>query len=165
MLQETCYVVLSAAVLSPLISKGRSFQVRGGLGRRRQPTDVAPLALRLSLPNTLSTEPQPRRDAAHMEVDQRTSPPARKPSHGSGIRPRGILKNAHHPASSSAAAPGGTHHAGGLAWDEANLSLNDLQKDSTMKITEPKTPYVRYNPETDEVMDLDRESLPRPFSS
>jgi protein phosphatase inhibitor 2 len=94
-----------------------------------------------------------------MDVDQRTSPPARKPSHGSGIRPRGILKNAHHPASSSSGAgagAGGTHHAG-LAWDETNLSLNDLQKDSTMKITEPKTPYVRYNPETDEVMDLDRE--------
>lgn len=94
-----------------------------------------------------------------MEVDQRTSPPARKPSHGSGIRPRGILKNAHHPASSSsssgAAGAASTHP--GLAWDEANLSLNDLQKDSTMKITEPKTPYVRYNPETDEVMDLDRE--------
>ncbi|GAA5884245.1 hypothetical protein JCM3774_003590, partial [Rhodotorula dairenensis] len=92
-----------------------------------------------------------------MEVDQRTSPPARKPSHSSGVRPRGILKNAHHTPSSSSS-PASAHpqpHAGQLAWDEANLSLNDLQKDSTMKITEPKTPYVRYNPETDEVMDLD----------
>ena len=96
-----------------------------------------------------------------MEVDQRTSPPARKPSHGSGIRPRGILKNAHPASSSASTGAGGTHHAG-LAWDEANLSLNDLQKDSTMKITEPKTPYVRYNPETDEVMDLDRECPPFP---
>jgi protein phosphatase inhibitor 2 len=29
--------------------------------------------------------------------------------------------------------------------------LTEIQKDSLMKITEPKTPYVRYNPETDEV--------------
>jgi hypothetical protein len=27
-----------------------------------------------------------------------------------------------------------------------------------MKIDEPKTPYVRYNAETDEVMDLDSQS-------
>ncbi|KAF8263964.1 hypothetical protein EI94DRAFT_1595037, partial [Lactarius quietus] len=38
-----------------------------------------------------------------------------------------------------------------LQWDEANLALTELQKDSQMKITEPKTPYVRYNAELDEV--------------
>jgi hypothetical protein len=38
-----------------------------------------------------------------------------------------------------------------LQWDEANIALTEIQKDSLMKITEPKTPYVRYNPETDEV--------------
>ena len=38
-----------------------------------------------------------------------------------------------------------------LQWDEENLALTEAQKDSQMKITEPKTPYVRYNPETDEV--------------
>ena len=38
-----------------------------------------------------------------------------------------------------------------LHWDEANLALTEIQKDSLMKITEPKTPYVRYNPETDEI--------------
>jgi protein phosphatase inhibitor 2 len=38
-----------------------------------------------------------------------------------------------------------------LQWDEANLALTEIQKDSLMKITEPKTPYVRYNAETDEV--------------
>ncbi|KAI7961190.1 hypothetical protein MJO28_001679 [Puccinia striiformis f. sp. tritici] len=45
-----------------------------------------------------------------------------------------------------------------LTWDEPNLALNDLNRDSTMKITEPKTPFVRYNAETDEVMNL--ESIP-----
>lgn len=38
-----------------------------------------------------------------------------------------------------------------LQWDEENLALTEVQKDSLMKITEPKTPYVRYNAELDEV--------------
>jgi protein phosphatase inhibitor 2 len=38
-----------------------------------------------------------------------------------------------------------------LQWDEENLALTEVQKDSLMKITEPKTPYVRYNAETDTV--------------
>lgn len=38
-----------------------------------------------------------------------------------------------------------------LQWDEENLALTEIQKDSLMKITEPKTPYVRYNAETDTV--------------
>ncbi|KAI8881398.1 hypothetical protein K501DRAFT_223058 [Backusella circina FSU 941] len=42
-----------------------------------------------------------------------------------------------------------------LRWDEANLEITEAQKDSTMKVDEPKTPYVRYNPETDEVLNLD----------
>ena len=38
-----------------------------------------------------------------------------------------------------------------LQWDEQNIALTEIQKDSLMKITEPKTPFVRYNPETDEI--------------
>ena len=38
-----------------------------------------------------------------------------------------------------------------LQWDEANIALTELEKDSLMKITEPKTPYVRYNAELDTV--------------
>ena len=38
-----------------------------------------------------------------------------------------------------------------LQCDEQNIALTEIQKDSLMKITEPKTPYVRYNPLTDEV--------------
>jgi protein phosphatase inhibitor 2 len=38
-----------------------------------------------------------------------------------------------------------------LKWDEANLYLTEQQRDSTMKITEPKTPYARqYDPMEDE---------------
>lgn len=38
-----------------------------------------------------------------------------------------------------------------LKWDEANLYLTEQQRDSTMKITEPKTPYAgHYDPAEDE---------------
>ncbi|KAI0294578.1 hypothetical protein BC826DRAFT_1011461 [Russula brevipes] len=67
------------------------------------------------------------------------SPPKRSISNS---KPKGILKNAP-PVPGTA-----SQH---LQWDEANIALTELQKDSQMKITEPKTPYVRYNPELDEV--------------
>lgn len=38
-----------------------------------------------------------------------------------------------------------------LQWDEENIALTEIEKDSLMKITEPKTPYVRYNAETDTI--------------
>ncbi|KAI8137638.1 hypothetical protein BJV82DRAFT_336530 [Fennellomyces sp. T-0311] len=41
-----------------------------------------------------------------------------------------------------------------LKWDEANLEMNEGQKDATMKIDEPKTPYIRYDPETDQMCHL-----------
>ncbi|KAF9737229.1 hypothetical protein PMIN06_000889 [Paraphaeosphaeria minitans] len=38
-----------------------------------------------------------------------------------------------------------------LKWDEVNLYLTEQQRDSTMKITEPKTPYAKqYDPAEDE---------------
>ncbi|KAK4704488.1 protein phosphatase inhibitor 2, partial [Phenoliferia sp. Uapishka_3] len=70
-------------------------------------------------------------------------PPIRQNSSSSAM-PRGILKNAT------------TSKGGAVVWDEENLAVNELAKDSTMKIDEPKTPWVNYNAETDEVMDLDK---------
>jgi len=93
------------------------------------------------------------------------------PPSASNPRPKGILKNApshsgslptisssgdgtnvpvrQQSASATQAVPtpgsGGQH----LSWDEENLALTEIQKDSLMKITEPKTPYVRYNAELD----------------
>ncbi|KAH9819925.1 hypothetical protein DFH28DRAFT_1079850 [Melampsora americana] len=72
--------------------------------------------------------------------------PHHQPNRNLTSAPRGILKNK--PGSQESRSP----H---LTWDEPNLALNDLNRDSTMKITEPKTPFVRYNAETDEVMNLD----------
>ncbi|KAJ4401087.1 hypothetical protein N0V91_008229 [Didymella pomorum] len=38
-----------------------------------------------------------------------------------------------------------------LKWDEANLYINEQNRDSTMKIDEPKTPYAKqYDPAEDE---------------
>ncbi|KAJ3028155.1 UNVERIFIED_CONTAM: hypothetical protein HDU68_002347 [Siphonaria sp. JEL0065] len=38
-----------------------------------------------------------------------------------------------------------------LKWDEDNLMITEAQKNSTMKITEPKTPFIHYNMSTDEI--------------
>ncbi|CAE6523534.1 unnamed protein product [Rhizoctonia solani] len=71
------------------------------------------------------------------------SPPLYSPTSAAAqAKPKGILKNA-------IPSPGLSNTR--LTWDEENLALTEVQKDSLMKITEPKTPYVRYNAETDEV--------------
>ncbi|KAJ3213317.1 hypothetical protein HDU67_003036 [Dinochytrium kinnereticum] len=57
--------------------------------------------------------------------------------------PRGILK---HRGESD------PHGAPRLRWDEDNLMMTEAQKNSTMKITEPKTPFIHYNHETDEIL-------------
>lgn len=75
--------------------------------------------------------------------DRNLPPPI--PRSASQQKPKGILKNA--PNSSG----GPTPPAHSLQWDEENLALTEIQKDSLMKITEPKTPFVRYNAETDTV--------------
>ncbi|CCM00428.1 uncharacterized protein FIBRA_02460 [Fibroporia radiculosa] len=71
--------------------------------------------------------------------DSPSPSPHQPPMSRSNSKPKGILKNA------PPAHPTSQH----LQWDEENLALTEAQKDSQMKITEPKTPYVRYNAETD----------------
>lgn len=49
-----------------------------------------------------------------------------------------------------------------LKWDEANLYLTEQEKNSTMKIDEPKTPYAKhYDPteDEDEIRMLDADEL------
>nr|KAJ3422194.1 hypothetical protein HK105_000770 [Polyrhizophydium stewartii] len=40
----------------------------------------------------------------------------------------------------------------GIVWDEDNLMITEAQKSSTMKITEPKTPFIRYDSSTDQLL-------------
>ncbi|KAJ1841959.1 hypothetical protein LPJ73_005949 [Coemansia sp. RSA 2703] len=54
-------------------------------------------------------------------------------------KPKGILKR---PSDS----PEKTSH---LRWDEDNIRITEAQKDAKMKVDEPKTPYIRYNPDLD----------------
>ncbi|KAF8946950.1 hypothetical protein BGZ47_010861 [Haplosporangium gracile] len=61
---------------------------------------------------------------------------------------KGILKR-------PAAEQGQEERAPRLKWDEENLTITEAQKDSTMKIDEPKTPYVHYDHGLDKVIDLD----------
>jgi protein phosphatase inhibitor 2 len=49
-----------------------------------------------------------------------------------------------------------------LKWDEANLYLTEQEKNSTMKIDEPKTPYAKhYDPteDEDEIRTLDADEI------
>ncbi len=41
-----------------------------------------------------------------------------------------------------------------LKWDEANLYLTEQEKNSTMKIDEPKTPYAKHYDPAEEEEDL-----------
>ncbi|KAG0303301.1 hypothetical protein BGZ98_006798, partial [Dissophora globulifera] len=60
---------------------------------------------------------------------------------------KGILKKTTNPQ------PQPDENAPRLKWDEENLTITEAQKDSTMKIDEPKTPFVYYNHDLDTVMD------------
>ncbi|KAJ1803392.1 hypothetical protein LPJ56_005846, partial [Coemansia sp. RSA 2599] len=67
-------------------------------------------------------------------------PAARPIPFGSGqAQPKGILKRR------SDSPEKNTH----LRWDEDNIRITEAQKDAKMKVDEPKTPYIRYNPELD----------------
>ncbi|KAF9534124.1 hypothetical protein CPB83DRAFT_843716 [Crepidotus variabilis] len=78
---------------------------------------------------------------------------------GSQPQPKGILKNVPQKSGTN-----GLGHS--LQWDEENIAATEIQKDSLMKITEPKTPYVRYNAETDTIEgDIPNLDLGRPAAS
>ncbi|KAH7368626.1 hypothetical protein B0T11DRAFT_337743 [Plectosphaerella cucumerina] len=46
-----------------------------------------------------------------------------------------------------------------LKWDEANLYLTEQERSSTMKITEPKTPYAKHYDPTEDPSDDDEPSM------
>ncbi|KAK6908974.1 hypothetical protein I203_102981 [Kwoniella mangroviensis CBS 8507] len=107
-----------------------------------------------------STHPHPD----HIDIPRTEGPPApatddlleSPPLVSSADRPppsRGILKNPLRRGSGMGEE--GMVVDNHLQWDEANIALTEIQKDSLMKITEPKTPYVRYDAENDRVLDND----------
>ncbi|KAG0267960.1 hypothetical protein DFQ27_007831 [Actinomortierella ambigua] len=79
------------------------------------------------------------------------SPPKHSPV--LGAQPvKGILKK---PAASFA----NVEKTPSLKWDEENLTITEAQKDSTMKIDEPKTPFVYYDHAQDKVLDSNMEDF------
>ncbi|KAG5461490.1 MAG: hypothetical protein BJ554DRAFT_6308 [Olpidium bornovanus] len=93
------------------------------------------------------------------------------PAAGLATQPRGILRKDPPPLPAAAGGPCSPEsraadlhkdagsHSKRLKWDEDNLLLTEAQKAATMKIDEPKTPYVRYNADTDEIVDMDGKRL------
>lgn len=80
--------------------------------------------------------------------------------------------NAGHRRSSSGARPPGSRRQSGfssiddplessqrLKWDEANLYLTEQERSSTMKITEPKTPYAKHYDPSEDPSDDDEDPL------
>jgi protein phosphatase inhibitor 2 len=113
--------------------------------------------------STSYTDPSPAAEAEPVK-----SPPTERPQMGREMSEKEIvlentLRNAgaHRRSSSNPRGPVSRRQSGTsphvdennpqLKWDEANLYLNEQNRDSTMKIDEPKTPYVKqYNPLEDE---------------
>ena len=113
------------------------------------------------------------------EVAPPLSPPSERPALGRELSEKEIvlentLRNAgaHRRSSSNPRGPPSRRQSGAsphldennpqLKWDEVNLYHNEQNRDSTMKIDEPKTPYVKqYDPTEDEeeVEMLDAEQI------
>ncbi|KAG0006293.1 hypothetical protein BGZ65_008784 [Modicella reniformis] len=89
----------------------------------------------------------PERQDGKAMSDQ-SSPPVRHSPVLTARPTKGILKR---PASQHQL----DERAPRLKWDEESLAITEAQKDSTMKIDEPKTPFVYYNPDLDRTMDMD----------
>ncbi|KAJ9106379.1 hypothetical protein QFC21_001525 [Naganishia friedmannii] len=62
----------------------------------------------------------------------------------SDFKPRGILKNSRSQSGSEQmlTEDGQARAAEHLHWDEGNIALTEIERDSVMKIDEPKTPFV-----------------------
>ncbi|WWD20066.1 hypothetical protein CI109_104539 [Kwoniella shandongensis] len=122
-------------------------------------------------PNHIDLPPQQTVPAPATD-DLLESPTVPTPSSARPPPARGILKNAaRRPSgmSDDAMLDGERQPGDHLQWDEANIALTEIQKDSLMKIDEPKTPYVRYDAEHDRVItdddvpgfDLESDKIPK----
>ena len=134
------YVPLSH-ILSGILKNSNSYQ--------RSSSQISPPSEPTPLQPVHSTErPELGRELSEKEIVLQNTLQNAGPAHRrSSSNPRG-------PPSRRQSGTG-VHHADEnsprLKWDEANLYLTEQQRDSTMKITEPKTPFARqYDPSEDE---------------
>ncbi|KAM0549815.1 hypothetical protein ACHAPJ_009254 [Fusarium lateritium] len=98
--------------------------------------------------------------------------PSQDPANDKDITIANTQINAGHRRSSSGARPSGSRRQSGansigdvlepsqrLKWDEANLYLTEQERSSTMKITEPKTPYAKHYDPAEDPSDEDEDPL------
>ncbi|KAF5628722.1 hypothetical protein F25303_10355 [Fusarium sp. NRRL 25303] len=102
-----------------------------------------------------------------------TSPNHDQPASDKELTIANTQINAGHRRSSSGARPSGSRRQSGanssigdvlepsqrLKWDEANLYLTEQERSSTMKITEPKTPYAKHYDPAEDPSDEDEDPL------
>ncbi|KAF1969608.1 hypothetical protein BU23DRAFT_539212 [Bimuria novae-zelandiae CBS 107.79] len=106
-------------------------------------TEAAPLPLAPSISNE---RPTIGRELSEKEIVFENTLRNAGPHRRSSSNPRGSMSRRQSGTSMQA-----DENSPRLKWDEANLFLTEQQRDSTMKITEPKTPYAKqYDPAEDE---------------
>ncbi|KAH7145897.1 hypothetical protein B0J13DRAFT_554461 [Dactylonectria estremocensis] len=100
-----------------------------------------------------------------------TSPSQDRSLSGKEVTIANTQINAGHRRSSSGGRPTGSRRQSGnaeyfdadssqrLKWDEANLYLTEQERSSTMKITEPKTPYAKHYDPAEDPSDDDEDPL------
>jgi protein phosphatase inhibitor 2 len=119
--------------------------------------------------------PEVKRPKGILKNSYQKSPPAafqrERSLSGKEITIENTHINAGHRRSSSGARPGGSRRQSAheptsqdessqrLKWDEANLYLTEQERTSTMKITEPKTPYAKHYDPTEDPSDDDEDPM------
>ena len=122
-----------------ILKNSNSFQNTSSNVQQISPTSEAP-PLQPS-PVALANRPELGREKSDREITLQNTLQNAGPHRRSSSNARGSVSRR-----TSASAPIGDaadENNPRLKWDEANLYLNEQQQDSTMKITEPKTPYAK----------------------
>ncbi|ORY72102.1 uncharacterized protein BCR38DRAFT_27448 [Pseudomassariella vexata] len=122
--------------------------------------------LKNSFQRSPPTSPTREVDDKELVIQNTQANAGHRRSSSTASRPAGSRRQSSRTPSTSADAEGEAEvedNSQRLKWDEANLYLTEQDRTSTMKITEPKTPYAKhYEPSEDEDDDeMDgREDIP-----
>ncbi|KAI9149575.1 hypothetical protein HJFPF1_11630 [Paramyrothecium foliicola] len=112
--------------------------------------------LKNSYQNSPPTSPQRERSMSEKEITiANTQINAGHRRSSSGARPAGSRRQSAHESDNN-----GDAAAMRLQWDEANLYLTEQERTSTMKITEPKTPYAQHYDPAEDPSDDEQETDP-----
>ncbi|KAI9698091.1 MAG: hypothetical protein M1820_007599 [Bogoriella megaspora] len=137
-----------------ILKNSNSYQHSSPNAQSTSPTSDAPPIHDSPVIHSTS-RPELGREMSDKEITLQNTLQNAGPHRRSSSNPRGSVSRR---TSAGASVPEGDENNPRLKWDEANLYLNEQQQDSTMKITEPKTPYAKqYDPNED--LDEDDEEV------